>query len=145
MGGLVYMAERHLEGDFPDYRDGLNAIVERWLDFTIAAIIIAVGTFVGLLLLIIPGLLWLMLVAFTLPVMVSRNLDAMSAIKESINLVLANFGEVFVYLLVLVVLVAVVALILGIIPYIGGPIATILLDPYVAVSITIAYHQIEGE
>ncbi len=93
MGGLVYMAERHLEGDFPDYRDGLNTIVERWLDFTVAAIIIAVGTFIGLLLLIIPGLLWLMLVAFTLPIMVSKNLDAVTAIKESINLVLANFGR----------------------------------------------------
>ncbi len=40
---------------------------------------------------------------------------------------------------------AVVAWVLGFIPYIGGPIATILLDPYVAVSITIAYHQIAEE
>lgn len=145
MSGLVYRAERHLEGGFPDYRDGLNAIVERWLDFTIAATIIAVGTFIGLLLLIIPGLLWLMLVAFTLPIMVSKNLNAVGSIKESINLVVEKLWDVFIYLLILVVLVAVVTWILGFIPYIGDPIATILLNPYVAVSITIAYHQIEGE
>ncbi|WP_297523617.1 hypothetical protein [Thermococcus sp.] len=144
MGGLVRMAEEQLRGGRPDYNVGLQVISERWADFTVAAVIIAVGTFVGLLLFIIPGLLWLMFVAFTLPIMVVKNLDAVAAIGESINLVRENLNDVFLYLLVLVVLMALVDFVLSLIPYIGGAIATIIIDPYAALSVTIAYHQLEG-
>ncbi len=144
MGGLVRMAEEQLRGGRPDYNVGLQVIGERWADFTVAAVIIAVGTFVGLLLFVIPGLLWLMFVAFTLPIMVVKNLDAVAAIGESINLVRKNLNDVFLYLLVLVVLMALVDFVLSLIPHIGGTIAMIIIDPYAALSVTIAYHQLEG-
>jgi len=143
MGGLVYMTEKQLKGNRPDYNAGLQVISERWADFTVAAVIIAVGTFVGLLLFIIPGLLWLMFVAFTLPIMVVKGLDAIAAIGESINIVRENLNDVFLYLLVLVVLTALADFVLSLVPYIGAPIATIIIDPYVALSVTIAYHQLE--
>lgn len=93
----------------------------------------------------IPGLIWLMLVAFTLPLIMVKGLDGISAIKESINLVKDNFGDVLVYLVVLVLVVFVGTTILGFIPYIGYALATIILNPYVAISITVAYHRLTEE
>lgn len=41
-GALVYMADDELKGHYADYREGLNAAVERLVDLLIAALVIGV-------------------------------------------------------------------------------------------------------
>ena len=145
-GALVHMADEELKGHPASYMEGLNAAFGKIIDLTIASLIIGIGFFIGLFLLVIPGLLWLMLTAFVIPLIMIENLGAIDAIKESINLTTGRFGEVLVYLIVLVIIVGLVWVILSFIPYIGSALATIVLTPYAAISITIAYrHLTESE
>ncbi|WP_457742264.1 hypothetical protein [Thermococcus sp.] len=143
-GALVYMADKELRGDRADYGEGLNAAMERIVDLVVASVIIGVGFAVGLILLVIPGLLWLMLTTFVVPMIMLENLDAISAIEKSINLVKENFVTVLVYLVVLAIIIGVGMTLLGLIPYIGYALATIVFNPFAAISITIAYHQLAG-
>jgi len=143
-GALVYMADDELRGKRADYREGLSAAVEKIVDLVVASVVIGVGFAIGLLLLVIPGLIWLMLTTFAIPMIMLENMDAISAIKESINLVKENFVTVLVYLIVLGIVVGIGMTILGLIPYIGYALATIIFNPYAAISITIAYRQLTG-
>jgi uncharacterized membrane protein len=143
-GALVHMTRQLLETGNTDYHAGIEVAMERLVDLLIAAVIIGVGTFIGLLLFVIPGLIWLMLVIFAIPILVIENKDAVTAIKESINLVSEHSSDVLVYLILLVLIIFAVQWVLGLIPHIGDFIATIVVDPYMAISITIAYYQIKS-
>ncbi|WP_456422568.1 DUF7544 domain-containing protein [Thermococcus sp.] len=144
-GALVYMAEVELNGKRASYREGLNVALERLGDLVIASLIIGVGFVVGLILLIVPGLLWLILTAFAVPLIILENMDGVGAVMESIRLVRENFSEVLVYLVVLIAIVFVVSVVLGLIPYLGPFVASLLVTPYVSISLTMAYHQLSGE
>jgi uncharacterized membrane protein len=143
-GALVYMAHRLIRTGYTDYMDGIEVTKERPIDILIEALIIGVGAFIGFLLFVIPGLIWLMLVIFAIPILVIENKDAITAVKESINLVSEHSSDVLVYLILLVLIIFAVQWILGLIPYIGDFIATIVVLPYMAVSITMAYHELKG-
>jgi len=65
----------------------------------IAALLVALGTFVGLVLCIIPGVIFAFLTMFTIPFVVDRQMTAMDAIKASIQLVRENVGNTFLYFL----------------------------------------------
>ncbi|WP_456368137.1 hypothetical protein [Thermococcus sp.] len=144
-GALVYMAYRLLKTGSTDYWEGLTIAQERLVDLLIAAVIIGIGAFIGFLLFVIPGLIWLMLVVFSIPILIIENKDAVTSIKESINLTLQYGSDVLVYVIILVLIVFAVQWILGLIPYIGNFIATIVVSPYVAVSLTMAYEQLKEE
>ncbi len=144
-GAIVDMAYKQLQGESPGYMEGINAALEKLGSLIIATIIIGIGAFIGLVLLVIPGLIWLILVAFTIPIIMLENMDGISAITESINLVKRNLGDVVVFLIVLIIIVAIVTMILSLIPYIGGAIATLITTPYMAIALTIAYLELKGE
>ncbi|MBO8173673.1 MAG: hypothetical protein H0Z18_00290 [Thermococcus sp.] len=144
-GAIVDMIYKQLKGEPPGYMEGINAALEKLGNLIVAAIIIAIGAFIGFILLVIPGLIWLILVAFTIPIIMLEDLDGVSAIKESISLVKENLGDVVVFLIVLIIVVAVISAVLGIIPYIGSAIATLITTPYMAAALTLAYLQLKGE
>ena len=66
----------------------------------IATVLIGIGTFIGILLCIIPGLLVAGLVFFTYPLIVDRNLSAMDAIKASIDVTQQNLFSFALFALV---------------------------------------------
>jgi uncharacterized membrane protein len=67
-----------------------------WGAVFVASILTGIAVFVGLILCILPGLYLALATMFTNYFIIAHNQDAVAAIKSSINLVNANFGNVFV-------------------------------------------------
>ncbi|GAB6102283.1 hypothetical protein JCM16138_15060 [Thermococcus atlanticus] len=144
-GAIVDMAHRQLTGESAGYMEGINAALSRLGSLIVATVIIGIGAFIGMMLLIIPGLIWLILVAFTIPIIMLENMDGIEAIKGSIGLVRENFGDVVVFLIALIIIVGIVTMILSLIPYVGSAVASLITTPYVAVALTLAYLDLRGE
>ena len=70
-----------------------------WAQVVIAALIIGVATFVGLLLCILPGLVVIFFTSYTLYFVIDRNQDAMTAIKSSVGMVKDNIGVLVLFFL----------------------------------------------
>ncbi len=70
-----------------------------WAQVVIAALIIGLMTFVGLILCILPGLVVIFFTSYTLYFVVDRGQDAMTAIKSSFGMVKDNFGALILFFL----------------------------------------------
>jgi len=144
-GAIVFMTKEQLEGKKVSYTEGIGVAAQRLGDLVVASVIIAIGAFVGLVLLVIPGLVWLLLVAFSIQIVMLENLDGVEAVKRSIKLVRENFGDVFVFLLVLLIILLIVSIVLGLIPVIGSALASLVTTTYSGVALTVGYLQLRSE
>jgi hypothetical protein len=70
-----------------------------WGQVIIAALIIGVATFVGLILCVLPGIVVIFFTSYTLYFVIDRNQDAMTAIKSSIAMVKDNVGTLILFFL----------------------------------------------
>ncbi len=141
-GALVYMANEELEGRSIRYTEAINYTLEVFPDLLVASIIIALGTLIGLALFVIPGLVWLFLVVFTIQEIVLQRKNAVSAIQSSIELVKENAFDLLAYFIVLLIVVIVIAVPLALIPIVGYFIASIFLEPYTSISLTMVYRAL---
>ena len=91
-GSLMLTRGRKLE--FGTAFSGIN-----WGQVIVAALIIGVMTFVGLILCILPGLLVIFFTSYALYFVIDRNQDAMTAIKSSFGLVKDHFGVLILFFL----------------------------------------------
>lgn len=82
----------------------------------IAAILVAIGTMIGIILLIIPGLIFIFMTWFTNYFIIERDQSAIDGLKSSMGLVKNHVGELLVLALlsIAVMIAGVVALIVGI-------------------------------
>ncbi|WP_297550082.1 hypothetical protein [Thermococcus sp.] len=141
-GALVYMANEELEGRSIRYTEAINYTLEVFPDLLVASIIIALGTLIGLALFVIPGLVWLFLVVFTIQEIVLQRKNAVSAIQSSIELVKENAFDLLAYFIVLLIVMIVIAVPLALIPIVGYFIASIFLEPYTSISLTMVYRAL---
>lgn len=141
-GAIVSIAYSELKGINADYSRGINDAIAKIGPLIVAAIIIAVLVGIGFILLVIPGLIIGLLLMFAVQEIMISGKSAMDALSGSYNLVKANFGNVLVYAVVLLVVVGVASAIIGFIPVVGNAISTILVTPYMAISLTMAYMQL---
>jgi len=142
-GAIVSMAYAEITGEEMDYNTGIRIALDKLGPLLIASIIIGVGITIGTFLLVIPGLVFALLVMFSIQEIMIGGRDGIEAIKESINLVKANFGTCLVYAIILMIVVAVVSTLLGLIPVIGNVISTLIITPYLGISLTMAYLQLK--
>jgi hypothetical protein len=89
----------------------------------IAALLVALGTFVGLVLCIIPGVIFAFLTMFTIPFVVDRQMQAVDAIKASIQLVRDHLGNTFVYFLLAYIVTIIGACLCGVGLLVAYPVA----------------------
>lgn len=68
--------------------------------YILTVIVVGLGAFVGFLLCIIPGILWLIFTAYAPILALDKGMGPGEAITTSINWVKDNFGQVFLILLV---------------------------------------------
>lgn len=117
----------------------IGSMFDGWskLQVMIAAVLIALGTMVGILLLIIPGLIWAFMTWFTMYFLVDGRGDAVASIKSSISLVKNNFGELFVLMLI-----SIGVMILGVVALFVGILVAI---PVVYIAGAYAYRVLQGE
>ncbi|AYJ51914.1 hypothetical protein D8W71_16370 [Rhodococcus sp. P1Y] len=97
----------------------------------LASVIVGILVFVGLVLLVIPGIALAFLTWWTLQFVIDRNEDALTAIKSSFRAISSNAGQLFVLALALVGI-----NILGAIPCGLGLLVTI---PITVIASTYAY------
>ncbi len=144
VGSIVYMTKEQLNNRKVSFNEGISAAMSKIGNLFVAAIIISIGTMIGMILLVIPALIWLLFVAFTIPIVMLENVDAVEGIKRSINLVKANLGDVVVFLIVLLIILLVIGFVLNLIPLLGSALSALVTTTYSGVALTIAYLQLKG-
>jgi uncharacterized membrane protein len=93
----------------------------------IAGLIVGIVTTIGFFLCIIPGLIASIMLMFTVVAVLDRNLSPVDAVKASFDLSKANFGNVILTWLVLIVTFLVGALLCGVGLLVAAPVATLIL------------------
>lgn len=93
--------------------------------FALTVILVGLGAFVGFILCIIPGIVWLIFTAYAPIIAIDKGVGPGDAIKQSIDWVKENFGQVFLILLVsyLVYYVGTILCYVGVL--VTGPIALV--------------------
>lgn len=128
---LVRKRMRGQEGTATDVFDGFSEFGAS----LIAMILIGLGVFIGSVLLVLPGLIFGFITAFTFHAIALEGLGATSAIGRSYTLIKENLAPSFALLLIVAVLNA-----------IGGSIifGSLLTTPFSLIVMTIAYQQLRG-
>lgn len=68
-----------------------------WGQVVLTAVLVFLGTVVGLVLCIIPGLIWIFLTSYSLYFVIDRDMSAVDAIKASITMVKNNVGPLILF------------------------------------------------
>ncbi|MBT8466628.1 MAG: hypothetical protein HKN97_17195 [Myxococcales bacterium] len=128
---LVRKRMRSQEGTATDVFDGFSEFGAS----LIAMILIGFGVFIGSMLLVLPGLIFGFITAFTFHAIALDGLGATSAIGQSYALIKENLAPSFALLLIVAVLNA-----------IGGSIifGSLLATPFSLIVMTIAYQRLRG-
>jgi uncharacterized membrane protein len=95
--------------------------------YVLTVLLVGLGTAVGYLLCIIPGLIFLVLTAYAPLIALDRGTGAVDAIKESIDMVRNNAGQVIVILIVAYAIYSIGSAICGIGVLVTGPIGLVML------------------
>jgi hypothetical protein len=110
----------------------------------LAMIVLGIVIGIGMVLLIIPGLFLALMFSMTLFVVVDRRADPFGAMSKSWGMVMANFGPVFVVLLVLAIITVVVGL-LSAIPILGILVQLanfLVVSPFLLCSVATLYDRL---
>ena len=68
--------------------------------YILTSILVGLGTFIGLVLCIVPGIIFFIFAAYAPIIAIDKGLDPIESIKQSFSYVKENFGQVFLILLV---------------------------------------------
>lgn len=107
-----------------------------------AGALFGVGGLIFLLLALAIGLFSYALTLFATPQVMLTGADPIPAMKESLNACLANVGAVVVFMAVMFGATLVLAIVLGLIPFIGHLILTVALIPVISVACYQAWRQV---
>lgn len=105
--------------------------------YILTILLISVGAFVGLVLCVIPGLIWLFFTAYAPLLALDKGMSPVDSIRRSIEMVRDNLGAVF-----LVLLAAYVIYYVGVVLCYVGLLVTI---PVALVTITYSYRALNQE
>jgi len=95
------------------------------LQVILAAFLIAVATFIGTVVCLLPGILIAFLTPYTLFFIVDQKLEAAEAIKGSVLMVWHNFGKALVFAILAIIVLIIGALLLGIGLFVAVPVVLI--------------------
>lgn len=110
---------------------------ERFGAVFVALLLVGIGTFIGLILCILPGIAFAIFASFTLFFVIDKQVGAVDGIKASFSFVKDNFGPIILLELLLLVINVVAALCFGI-----GLIITV---PLSVIAQAYAYRKLQGE
>jgi len=140
-GMVVVMARDALGGREPGLGDALAAALGRFGALVVASILVTAIVAAGFLFLVIPGLVAMVFLMFTLPAVLLDGLGAVDAMRRSVAVVREHVGAVVglvVGSLLVFVGAAIVAWIVGWVPFLGG------LASFVVHSAAVSYLTVVG-
>ncbi len=103
----------------------------------LTSLLLSVGTTIGLVLCILPGLIFSFLSYFSLLFVVDKNQDPITAIKSSITLISANIGPALLLALLLILIIIAGACLCGL--------GLLVAYPVSAIAATYAYKVLQNE
>jgi hypothetical protein len=130
--GYVEMVRRGRRGE-PLAMGLLFSRFDTFIPTSVAFLVVGLAVFIGLFLLVLPGLVAALFTAFTLHVITYENLSGIAAIQRSIAIVRANF----IHVLALLLLIAVAHALGGIIVF-----GMLLTAPLSLIALTIGYERL---
>ena len=110
---IVRSAAQATIGDRVDVQEGYRWGLKRFGSVLLVALLVGLTVAVGFLLLIIPGIAFLVLLSVTIPVLVVENRRGTEAMRRSWNLVRGSFWHAFGVIVVAFLITAIVSGILG--------------------------------
>jgi uncharacterized membrane protein len=136
MVGFIMGAQKKMKGEQAGIGDIFSLGFSKFVPALIAMIVIGLAGFIGMIILIIPGILVMFFTSLTFFVLAEKNIDGIAAIKESFALVKANWKRVLIVMIVasIVAQIGTVACIVGVL--VTGPMAMVML--------IIMYNEIKG-
>ena len=132
--GFIKLVRKRMRGETGTATDVFEGFSEFGASL-IAMILIGLGVFIGSMLLIVPGVLFAFITAFTFHAIALDGLGATAAIGQSYNLIKENLAPSFVLLLIVAALNA-----------IGGSVifGSLLTTPFSLIVMTFAYQRLQG-
>jgi len=132
--GFIKLVRKRMRGETGTATDVFEGFSEFGASL-IAMILIGLGVFIGSMLLIVPGVLFAFITAFTFHAIALDGANATAAIGQSYTLIKENLAPSFVLLLIVAVLNA-----------IGGSIifGSLLTTPFSLIVMTFAYQRLRG-
>jgi hypothetical protein len=125
----IGMAQETLTRGIASLNTGLDMAKQTLIPVILSSVIVGIIGGLGFMLLILPGLLAMFFLLFTLPAVVLDNFGAVDAIKKSVEIVKNNVSDAFVLffaLLVICIIFAIVNYFLNFIPILGKLIGAFL-------------------
>lgn len=108
---------------------GWEVLVARASNLIIASILVGLAVGIGLLFFVLPGLVIAFFLWFTIIALIMEELDALTAIKRSYNVVRSNLSSALVYVILAIAIgmgASIVGALLGVIPLIGALFSPVL-------------------
>jgi uncharacterized membrane protein len=132
--GFIKLVEKRRRGEEASPTDVFDGFSQFGASF-IASILIGIGVFIGILLLVLPGLLFGAAMAFTFQAIAIEDETATGAMARSFSIIQGNFALSVVFLVIVLVLSG-----------IGGAFifGTLLTLPFSLVLMTLAYHRLSA-
>lgn len=93
--------------------------------FILTVLLVGLGAFVGYLLCFIPGIIWMIFTAYAPIIAIDRGTSPVDSIRQSIDWVKDNFGQVFLILLVSYIVYIVGAILCGVGLLVSIPVALV--------------------
>ncbi len=130
--GFIKLVERRRQGESGSATDIFDGFTQFGASL-IASILIGVGVFIGMMLLVLPGVLFGLAMAFTFPAIAIDNEDATGAMSASFTIVKENPAVSLVFLVIMLVLSGIGT---------ATAFGTLLTMPFTLVLMTLAYHRL---
>jgi len=132
--GFIKLVEKRRRGEECIATDVFDGFSQFGVSL-IASILIGIGVFVGLLLFVLPGLIFGLAMAFTFPAIAIDNETATGGMAKSLAIITENLALSAVFLVIMLVLSG-----------IGGAVVfgTLLTMPFSLILITLAYHRLRS-
>lgn len=132
--GFIKLVNKRIRGEAGTATDVFDGFSEFGASL-IAMVLIAIGVFTGVLLLVLPGVIFAFVTAFTFHAIALDGLGATAAIGRSYELIKDNLASCFVLLVIVAILNAV-----------GGSIVfgSLLTTPFSLIAMTFAYQRLRG-
>lgn len=148
-GMTVAMADLELKEQNASLKAGWSRLVSRLTPLIIASIVVGIIVAIASMLLLLPGLIVVFLLMFTLVAVMVDEQGAFQAIRHSFDVVTKNFRATFVLFLVLIalgVIAGVLSFALGLIPILGAVLTMIisaLYTGYITIFLVRTYRDLE--
>jgi uncharacterized membrane protein len=132
--GMVIMAMKSMKGEKPSFDDAFAGF-KMFAPLLLLSLVTLIGTTIGFVLCILPGLYLSVAWCFGLPLVIDRKMDFWEALQLSMQTVNQNFFPIFL-----------VVLVLAIINSLGGTVVLgfLITQPMFIIGLTVTYSKVFG-